>query len=69
MNFLLDPSSVHATFIFALGYSVELGHVTQRPYCHLENSHMGPYAEQWLISHDVGKDVYVLSGDKFNIEV
>lgn len=48
---------------------MELGHVTQRPYCHLEDSHMGPYAEQWLISHDVGKDVYVLSGDKFNIEV
>jgi hypothetical protein len=30
---------------------------------------MGPYAEQWLISDDTGKDVYVLSGDKFNIEV
>lgn len=50
INNKFAPSSVHATFIFALGYSLELGHITQRPYCHLGDPPMGPDAEQWFNS-------------------
>lgn len=39
-HLLLDPSSAHATFIFVLDYSLDFGHITQRPYRRFEEFRM-----------------------------